>query len=105
MVYAGCTVILSPVTLWLAAHFDFGRVSWKGWACVMYMAVFPSVVAYLIFYHALRYMPSSQVSRLAYLQPFFATALAVPLLGEKVTASLVTGGVLVLAGVFWAERP
>ncbi len=105
LAYVGSTAILSPVTLWLAANFDFGQVTWIGWASVFYMAVFPSVVAYLIFYHALHYMPSSQVSRLAYLQPFFATALAVPLLGEKVTASLVTGGALVLAGVFWAERP
>lgn len=102
--YAGSTAILSPFTFWLASNFDFSRVTWVGWLSVAYMATFPSVIAYLIFYHALRYMPSSKVSRLAYLQPFFATLLAVPVLGEKVTVSLVTGGALVLAGVFWAER-
>ena len=102
--YAGSAALLSPLTLWLASSFDFSRVTWVGWVSVVYMATFPSVIAYLIFFHALRFMPSSQVSRLAYLQPFIATLFAVPILGEKVTASLVTGGALVLAGVFWAER-
>jgi drug/metabolite transporter (DMT)-like permease len=102
--YAGSAAILSPVTFWLASSFDFTRVTWVGWLSAFYMGTFPSVVAYLIFFHALRFMPSSQVSRLAYLQPFLATVFAVPLLGEKVTTSLVTGGALVLAGVFWAER-
>lgn len=102
--YAGSAVLLSPFTIWMASRCDWSKVTWVGWTSVAYMAVFPSVVAYLIFYHALRYMPSTSVSRLAYLQPFLATLLAVPILGERVTASLVTGGALVLAGVFWAER-
>ncbi|MCC6536139.1 MAG: DMT family transporter [Bryobacterales bacterium] len=102
--YTGSAVLLAPVTLWLAAGTDFSRVRWTGWLSVVYMAIFPSVIAYLIFYHALRFMPSSQLSRLAYLQPFLATCFAVPLLGERVTPSLVAGGALVLAGVFWTER-
>ena len=103
--YVGSAVMLSPVTLWLSLRFDFSHISWVGWLSLLYIATFPSVIAYLIFFHALRYMPSSQVSRLAYLQPFIATLFAVPILGEKVTPALVTGGALVLAGVFWTERP
>ena len=102
--YTASAAILSPVTFSLASNFDFSRVTWVGWVSLLYIAVFPSVIAYLIFFHALRFMPSSKISRLAYLQPFIATVFAVPLLGEKVTPSLVTGGALVLAGVFWTER-
>ena len=105
LAFVGSAVILSPVTLWLAANFNFTRVSWGGWLSIVYIAIFPSVIAYLIFYHALRLMPATHVSRLAYLQPFIATLFAVPLLGEKLTTSLLTGGALVLAGVFVAERP
>jgi len=104
LAYASSAAVLSPITLWLAANFDFTKVTWAGWVSIVYIATFPSVIAYLIFYHALRFMPSTQLSRLTYLQPFIATAVAVPLLGEKVTASLVTGGALVLAGVFVTER-
>ena len=104
LAYVGSAVFLSPVTLWLASGFDFSQVGWLGWASVLYIATFPSVVAYLIYYHALRFMPSTKVSRLTYLQPFIATAVAVPVLGEKITPSLVTGGALVLAGVFVTER-
>ena len=102
--YTGSAALFSPVTVWLASSFDFSRVTWVGWISVLYIATFPSVIAYLIYFHALRFMPSSKVSRLAYLQPFIATIVAVPVLGEKITPSLVTGGALVLAGVFWAER-
>ena len=104
LAYAGSAAALSPITLWMGSTFDFSRVTWGGWLCVAYIATFPSIVAYLIFYHALRYMPSSKLTRLAYLQPFIATMFAVPVLGERITPSLVTGGALVLAGVFWAER-
>ncbi len=104
LAYVGSAMVLSPVTLWLASGFDFARVSWRGWVSVIYIATFPSVIAYLIYYHALRFMPSTKVSRLTYLQPFIATAVAVPVLGEKITPALVTGGALVLAGVFVTER-
>lgn len=102
--YTGSGVVLFPVTYWLGSQFAFEKVSWLGWAAVLYMAVFPSIVAYLIFYHALRYLSSSRLSMLSYLQPFLATLFAIPLLGEKVTASLVAGGMLVIAGVWWSER-
>ncbi|MCP4544717.1 MAG: EamA family transporter, partial [Chloroflexi bacterium] len=39
-----------------------------------------------------------------YLEPLSTTALAVPLLGEHFGFFTAAGGLLVLAGVFWAER-
>ncbi len=97
--YLGSTVILSPVTFFLAKDFNFAGVSATGWICVLFIAVFPSLIAYLIYYHALHYMPATRISMLAYLQPVIATSFAIPILGEKVTSSLLIGGALVLAGV------
>jgi drug/metabolite transporter (DMT)-like permease len=68
------------------------------------MAIFPSVVSYLIFCYALTKMPASRVSAFSYLQPVLATILAVPMLGESVNGSLAGGGALVLIGVYVAER-
>jgi drug/metabolite transporter (DMT)-like permease len=58
----------------------------------------------LIYYYALTHIPASRVSAFSYLQPLLATVLAIPFLGETPSASMVTGGCLVLAGVFVAER-
>jgi drug/metabolite transporter (DMT)-like permease len=102
--FAGSSVALAPVTLWLLAISSLEAVSVNGWLSVLFMAIFPSLVAYLIFHHALKYLAPSRVSMLAYLQPILATAFGVVLLGEHVTASLVTAGALVLAGVLVAER-
>lgn len=102
--YVGSGVVLLPITVWAGWSFNFFGVSPRGWFSLFYMALFPSLVAYMIYYHALRYLSPSRIASVGYLQPFLATLFAVPLLGERITASLVGGGVLVLAGVFWAER-
>jgi drug/metabolite transporter (DMT)-like permease len=68
------------------------------------MAIFPSVLGYLIYCYALTKMPASRVSAFSYLQPLLATILAVPMLGEPVSGSLAGGGALILAGVYVTER-
>jgi drug/metabolite transporter (DMT)-like permease len=102
--YTGSALALLPVTLWLSVGFDYARVGWTVWAGLVFMALFPSVLCYLIFYYALTYIPASRVSAFAYLQPLVATLIAIPVLGEYPSKSLLTGGALVLAGVFTAER-
>lgn len=102
--YVGGALMLSPVTLWQAAGFSFHRVSAGGWASLIYMALFPSMVCYLIYYHALTQIPASRVSAFSYLQPLLATLMAVPALGETITGNLIGGGLLVLAGVWLTER-
>ncbi|MGA2184322.1 MAG: DMT family transporter [Bryobacteraceae bacterium] len=84
--------------------FSYAAVSAAGWLSVLYMAVFPSVLGYLIYCYALTHMPASRVSAFSYLQPLLATILAVPMLGEPVTGSLAGGGALVLVGVYVTER-
>ncbi len=102
--YVGGGLFLLPLTLWQSVGFPFQQLSWATWASVLYMAAFPSVLCYLIYYYALTYIPASRVSAFSYLQPLLATLLAIPLLGENPTTSLVAGGCLVLVGVFVAER-
>jgi len=102
--YVGGAVALSPVTVWQSWHFPFSQVSAGAWASLIYMALFPSVIAYLIFYYALTHIPASRVSAFSYLQPLVATALAVVILREPVTLPLVAGGATIFAGVFLAER-
>ncbi len=102
--YVGGGATLLPVTLWQAYGFPFRHVSWAAWASIVYMAAFPSVLCYIIYYYALSYIPASRVSAFSYLQPLLATVMAIPLLGETPTMSLVMGGSLVLLGVFVAER-
>jgi len=102
--YGGGAVVMLPVSIWLLGTFDASRVSIVAWAAVAYMAVFSAVVAYLIFYYALQWLPASRVSAFSYLQPLLAAGSAALILGEKPTAGFALACVLVLTGVFLTER-
>ncbi len=102
--YIGGALAMAPFTVWLSWRYGLARASAAAWWSVAYMAVFSSVIAYLIYNYALTYMPASRASAVSYLQPLGATLLAVMLLGESVTTALAIGGMLVLTGVFVTER-
>jgi drug/metabolite transporter (DMT)-like permease len=102
--FLGGGVALLPVIFWTGHGFQYGNVSMTGWLSLLYMALFPSAIAYLIFYYALTHIPASRVSTFSYLQPLMAMMLGVWLLDDRITTTLVAGGSLVLTGVFVTER-
>jgi drug/metabolite transporter (DMT)-like permease len=102
--YVGGGVALLPLTLWEATHQPLAHVSAGAWLAAIYMALFPSVIAYLIYYHALAHMTASRVSAFSYLQPVFASIMGVAILRESLGAPVIGGGLVILAGVYLAER-
>jgi drug/metabolite transporter (DMT)-like permease len=102
--YVGGAVALLPLTLWEAARQPLAQVSTGAWLAAIYMALFPSVIAYLIYYHALAHMTASRVSAFSYLQPVFASIMGVAILGETLGTPVIAGGAVILGGVYLAER-
>jgi drug/metabolite transporter (DMT)-like permease len=94
----------APILFWQARHFTFAAAPGSAWAGLIYMALFPSVVCYLIYFYALTRIPASRVSAFSYLQPVIATLLAATLLGESLSIPVVGGGAVILAGVYLTER-
>jgi len=102
--YVAGAIALAPVVIWRGRNFSFGEVSVTAWSSVLYMALFPSVICYLIYYYALSHISASRVSAFSYLQPVVATLLAALTLGERVTLPLVAGGAVIFSGVYLTER-
>jgi len=102
--YVGGALALLPLTLWEAARQPLAQIGAGAWLAAIYMALFPSVIAYLIYYHALAHMTASRVSAFSYLQPVFASIMGVAILGETLGAPVIAGGTVILAGVYLAER-
>jgi len=97
-------VLMAPFTLrdMLRTHWSIlPSVAWWGLA---FMVLFGSVTAYLIFAFALTELTAARVAAFSYLQPVIATALGIWMLGESLTRGVVVGGVLILFGVYLAER-
>ena len=102
--YAIGAILVLPLAIWRGVRLDWGAVGWEGWVGLTYMAVFASVVAYLIYYWALRHMAASRLAAFSYLMPLLATILGILLLGEHVTWYLLFGGAFILLGVSLIER-
>jgi drug/metabolite transporter (DMT)-like permease len=102
--YAASAAVTLPLIFWQGRGFGWGAVPAAGWAAVLFMAIFPSVVCYLIFGYALSKLPASRVSAFSYTQPLIATLTGYVALGEPVTAAVALGGMLVLSGVWVTGR-
>ena len=104
--FAGALIVL-PVAIHeaigLGPLLRLQRVPWSAWIALLYMAVFSSALAYVLYYWLLRYLEASQLSAFTYLLPVLATVLGILWLGEKGSALQVAGGALALAGVYWVE--
>lgn len=104
--YVSGAIALSPMVAYflLAQDFRFENVVPAGWAAVIYMAVFPAVIGYIIYYYALGYIAASRLSAFNYLQPPLAAAIGILFLGEPLTPLLLIAGTLILVGVALTER-
>ncbi len=102
--YFGGSLLLTPAVLLLGGAAQLATISWGSWLTLCYMAVFPSVLCYVGYFYALNYIPASRVAVFAYLQPAIATFMAVPLLGESISSSLLLGGAIALTGVAITQR-
>lgn len=72
---------------------------WRGWGGVVFMAVGASIIAYGIWYYLIRKYEMQRVVPLMLLAPVLAVFLAVLMLDEPLTARIVLGGMVTLAGV------
>lgn len=104
--FAGALLVL-PIAvhqaIGLASWVRSRRVPWNGWAALLYMAVFSSAVAYVLYYWLLRYLQASQLAAFTYLLPVLATVLGILWLGERGSVLQILGGSLALGGVYWVE--
>ena len=100
----GGALLLLPYAAWGLWRFGPGNVSASAWVGILYMSVAPSIVGYLIYSHALRWLPASRVASVTYLQPVLATLLAVVFLGERPGIAFLTGAAIILAGVLVVQR-
>ena len=102
--WGGAILALPWAALGLAALGGPGRIGPAAWVGILYMSVAPSIVGYLIYSYALRWLPASRVSSVSYLQPIGATLLGVAFLGERPGLAYAGGAAVVLAGVWIAQR-
>jgi len=81
---------------------DLGRVasaSSTAWGALGYLTAFGSLVGFTAFAYCLNELPASTVGTYAYVNPVVAVTLGSLILGEPVSAGLVSGGALILVAI------
>lgn len=86
--------------VWLAMPVSYiWPRGWLAWSLILYMAIFPTALAFFAWYEALRLIDLSLLNVMQYLTPAFTIVLAWCLLGERMLLTNALGVGVILAGV------
>jgi drug/metabolite transporter (DMT)-like permease len=88
-----------PAGYWVWRDFDPASPGVTGWLEILYLSVFTSLVAFTLWYVALKRLEATQLAVFANLQPPLTALLAWLILGDVPEELAVAGGILVLFGV------
>jgi drug/metabolite transporter (DMT)-like permease len=97
----GATVMLLPFGAKIPALIT--NASLEATAAAVYLGVFPSAIAYVVWFAALRRVPVSRAAVFFYFVPVLTVVLGFVWLGEMPAAASLVGGVLVVGGVVVAN--
>jgi DME family drug/metabolite transporter len=100
--FATAATLAVPIAGWTSGLPTM--LSWREAAAVLYLGVFTTGIAYLLFGIALRRVSAATGVTLALFEPVMACLLAAAVVGEAVGASAWAGLALVLAGVLVVAR-
>jgi len=73
------------------------------WLAVLYLALFPTLLAFGVQTWAQRILPPVRVALILSLEPVFAAIWAALFIGERLTVSELTGGAIIVLGVVVGE--
>jgi drug/metabolite transporter (DMT)-like permease len=74
------------------------------WIGALYLAVFGTVLAFVFFYEGVKRIGAARATTFAFLVPIFGVVSSVIMLGERLSASTIAGGALVLVGLWLVQR-
>jgi drug/metabolite transporter (DMT)-like permease len=80
---------------------DFATISTRGWSAIGFLALFPSIFAYIVWYRVIKVVPVSQAALSLFIQPVVGTALGYWMLGEHIGWHTAIGALLVCSSLAW----
>jgi drug/metabolite transporter (DMT)-like permease len=98
------TILFIPFGIFTVGALDAGSVSTRAWLSLLYIAIGTSVIAYTIWFWALRRMEATKLSVFNNLQPIITGFLSFWLMDESIGVRLIVGGAMVIMGVILTER-
>lgn len=99
-----CTVFLIPFVIYDHPWTFMSSVPLSAHLSVLYMAIFPSVIGYLVQQMSIKQIGPSKTSIFINLVPLFSIILSVLILGEELVPIKLLTALLIVAGVYICQR-
>jgi drug/metabolite transporter (DMT)-like permease len=98
---AGAVPLALPAALEEA---PLAQATWQAWTAFAYLVVFGTVIPFLWFYEGVKALGAARAAQFINLVPPLALAESVLILGEPLSAALLVGAGLVVAGLYLINR-
>ena len=97
-------IIIIPFNLNSETFNSVIHLSLTGWMSILFLGLFCSGIAYVIWAQALRDMESARVGAFLYFEPFVTVLAAWFFLNEAITLMMILSGLLITVGVFIVNK-
>lgn len=98
-------IIHLPFVIWEIGQHGTFAANGANIAALVYLAIFPSLLAYIFWNRAVAALGPGRTGLFMYLMPIFSTVLAVLLLGETFRSYHLVGMLLIFMGIALVTRP
>jgi len=97
-------VIIIPFNLNAAIVNSVDHLSVNGWISILFLGLFCSGIAYVIWAYSLRELESAKVGAFLYFEPLVTVLAAWVLLSESITVLMILSGVIIIFGVILVNK-
>ncbi len=97
-------VIIIPFNLNAAIVNSVDHLSVNGWISILFLGLFCSGIAYVIWAYSLRELESAKVGAFLYFEPLVTVLAAWELLSESITVLMILSGVIIIFGVILVNK-
>ncbi len=98
------SIIIGPFTINRENFSGIINLTLTGWISVLFLGIFCSGIAYVLWAQALSEMPATKVGAFLYLEPFVTVFAAWVILTEQISLLTFVSGLIILGGVILVNR-
>ncbi|MGH1487508.1 MAG: DMT family transporter [Cellvibrionaceae bacterium] len=103
LITAGLPVLAVLFTTEQILLADYAKPALNDLPIFIYIAIFPSILAYLFWTYGVKTVGPNIAALSCYLMPLLTALIAVPLLGEQLYQHHIIGGILILIGLYFGS--
>ena len=96
--------MLTLIPLAMTERTDFSAIPMSGYMCALFLGLICSALCYILYAYALKHLKQLRTALFINLNPLSAVIGGVVMLNERLTATQLFGGVMILVSIFYVSQ-